>query len=300
MNEEFWMKVGYVINQNALYVGKYWIKCIGGFATILSITFLFVTWDDIGITSLNNKIEFLIVIIIFLLFWSILWICFIKRKKVIWQSASGKIIVRYADLLEESFKSKKTECLYVIPVNSAFDTIVDEDISLCDKPLISPYSLHGRWLKKMLESGKKIKEIDEEIKICLQKQKKVPCDFLKDKEKGKKEIYDLGTVAMVKGYSKNIFLLLALTDLDENNIAHVSVEKMEEVIRDLIYFYDQHGQGHELVIPLMGTNFSRAGLTHDDSLRIITSMFQLYGDRIHGNVSIVIYKGDKDKVTIDI
>lgn len=294
------MKILYVINQNVLYVGKCWIKCIGGFTTILSISFLFVTWDDIGITSLNNKIALVIAIIIILLFWSMLWICFIKRKKVIWQSASGKIIVRYADLLEESFKGGKTERLYVIPVNSAFDTIVDEDISLCDKPLISPYSLHGRWIKKMLEAGKKIEEIDEEIKTCLQRQKKIPCGFLEDKEKGKKEIYDLGTVAMVKGYNKNIFLLLALTNLDENNIAHVSVEKMEEVIRELIYFYDQHGQGHELVIPLMGTNFSRAGLTHNDSLRIIASMFQLYGDRIHGNVSIIIYKGDKDKVTIDI
>lgn len=152
----------------------------------------------------------------------------------------------------------------------------------------------------MLEAGKKIEEIDEEIKTCLQRQKKIPCGFLEDKEKGKKEIYDLGTVAMVKGYNKNIFLLLALTNLDENNIAHVSVEKMEEVIRELIYFYDQHGQGHELVIPLMGTNFSRAGLTHNDSLRIIASKFQLYGDRIHGNVSIIIYKDDKDKVTIDI
>ncbi len=74
----------------------------------------------------------------------------------------------------------------------------------------------------------------------------------------------------------------------------------EDVIRVLIYSCDQHGQGHELVIPLMGTNFSRVGLTKNDSLRIIASMIQLYGDRIHGNVSIIIYKGDKDKVTIDI
>lgn len=294
------MKILYVVNKNVQYIGKYWIKCIGGFATILSIVFLFVTWDDIGITTISLKVELVIAICIILLFWAILWICFIKRKKVIWQSASGKIIVRYADLLEESFKSKKVESLYVIPVNSAFDTVVDEDISLCDKPLVSPYSLHGRWIKKMLGTGKKIEDIDDEIKTCLQKQKKIPCDFLKDKERGKKEIYDLGTVAMVKGNSKNIFLLLALTDYDKNNTAHVSVEKMEDVIRTLIYFYDQHGQGHELVIPLMGTNLSRAGLTHNDSLRIIASMFQMYGDRVHGNVSIIIYKGDKDKVTIDI
>lgn len=294
------MRIVYVIGQNVKYIGKCWIKCIGGFATILSVIFLFITWDDIGIVRLNFKIELVLAICFTLLLWSMLWICFIKRKNIVWQSASGKIIVKYADILEESFKSKKRESLYVIPVNSAFDTIVDEDISLCDKPLVSPYSLHGKWINKMLGIGKRIEDIDADIEASLQKQKKSPCDILKDKERGKKNIYALGTVAIVKGYSKNIFLLLASTDFDENNIAHVSVEKMEDVIRALIYFYDQHGQGHELVIPLMGTNLSRAGLTHSDSLRIIASMFQLYGDRIHGDVSIVIYKGDKDKVTINI
>lgn len=57
---------------------------------------------------------------------------------------------------------------------------------------------------------------------------------------------------------------------------------------------------HRLVIPLMGTNLSRAGLSHNDSLRVITSLFQLYRDKIHGEVDVVIYKGDKDKVTLDI
>ena len=41
-------------------------------------------------------------------------------------------------------------------------------------------------------------------------------------------------------------------------------------------------------------------LSHNDSLRVITSLFQLYGDKIHGEVDVVIYKGDKDKVTLDI
>ena len=85
-----------------------------------------------------------------------------------------------------------------------------------------------------------------------------------------------------------------------DNIAHTSVDDLEMCIKSLLNFYDQHGQGHRLVIPLMGTNLSRAGLSHNDSLRVITSLFQLYGDKIHGEVDVVIYKGDKDKVTLDI
>lgn len=223
------------------------------------------------------------------------------RKKVICQSLSGTILVRYADLLKEGFDlRRKQERLYVIPVNSSFDTVVDADISLCDKPLISPNTLHGKWIKKMSEHQINPQNIDNAICICFNKQKKTPRETLQSKENGKKEVYDLGTVAIVKGVGANTFLLLALTDLDENNNAHVSIENLEKAIKSLIDFYDEHGQGYELVVPLMGTNFSRTGLTHEDSLKIISAMFQIYKNKIHGDVSIVIHKADRDKVTIDI
>lgn len=108
------------------------------------------------------------------------------------------------------------------------------------------------------------------------------------------------TVAMIRGNNNSTFLLLAISEYDKDNIAHTSVDDLEMCIKSLLNFYDQHGQGHRLVIPLMGTNLSRAGLSHNDSLRVITSLFQLYGDKIHGEVDVVIYKGDKDKVTLDI
>lgn len=232
---------------------------------------------------------------------AIVYSCSPYRKRVICRSLSGNIVVRYADLLKEGFDLRhKQEKLYVIPVNSSFDTVVDEDISLCGKPLISPNTLHGKWIKKMGENQKDTRYIDDAICACLSNQKKVPRETLQDKEYGKKEVYDLGTVAVVKGVGKNTFLLLALTDLDENNKAHVSIENLGKVIKSLIDFYDEHGQGYELVVPLMGTNFSRTGLTHEDSLKIISAMFQIYKNKIHGDVSIVIHKMDRDKVTIDM
>lgn len=292
-----------VLKKNMNYIFKYWQSCMGILTSILSIAFLLVTWDDFGIRKLYLKIGILVVVCLMLLLWSILWTCVLVRQKIVWQSSSGRIIVRYADLLKEGFDKKcRQERLYVIPVNSAFDTIVDGDISLCNKPLISPNSLHGKWIKKMIESGRDLGDIDEEIESSLKKQRRVPYKVLskEEKERGKREIYDLGTISILKGIGRNTFLLLALTNFDENNNAHVSADKLEFVIKSLIDFYDYHGQGYELVIPLMGTNFSRVGLTHDDSLRVITSMFELYGDRIQGDVSVIIYKEDKDKVTIDI
>ncbi len=94
--------------------------------------------------------------------------------------------------------------------------------------------------------------------------------------------------------------MFANSEYDKDNIAHTSTDDLALCIKSLVNFYDHRGQGHKLIIPLMGTNLSRVGLSHDDSLRVITSLFQLYGDKIHGEVDVVIYKGDKDKVTLDI
>ena len=145
---------------------------------------------------------------------------------------------------------------------------------------------------KIFEAGYEESEVDLRVEFELQADE--------DKERGKREVYELGTVAMIRGNNNSTFLLLAISEYDKDNIAHTSVDDLEMCIKSLLNFYDQHGQGHRLVIPLMGTNLSRAGLSHNDSLRVITSLFQLYGDKIHGEVDVVIYKGDKDKVTLDI
>lgn len=111
---------------------------------------------------------------------------------------------------------------------------------------------------------------------------------------------DLGTVAMIRGKNNSTFCLLAISEYDKENIAYTSVDDIELCIKSLVNFYNQHGQGYRLIILLIGTNLSRAGLSHNDSLRVITSLFQLYGDKIHGEINVVIYKCDKDKVTLDI
>ena len=234
---------------------------------------------------------------------SVIWTCCLKKEQTIWKSASAKITVRYSDIFKEAADKKNDrERIFVIPVNTCFDTIVDENICTFAKPLVSPNSVHGQWIAKMLEEGKTIKKINRNIKRSIEKQKiQKERDILQqDKPRGKLVEYPRGTVALVRGNNKSTYLLLALTKFDENNSAHTTVDEMEQCVRELIYFYTTYGQGHELVVPLMGTHLSRTGLTHEDSLKIITSLFRLYGSIIHGKVSVIIYKGEKDKVTLDI
>ena len=53
-----------------------------------------------------------------------------------------------------------------------------------------------------------------------------------------------------------------------------------------------------MFLPLMGTNLSRVDLSHKDALNKIVALFKLYNDQIHGEVNIVVYDKDKDKVSI--
>lgn len=292
-----------LIKLNLKYIWKTWTKYIGTLASAFSIFFLFCTWEDIKITSMFYKSIIMILFCVIALILSIVWTCFIKKSNTIWKSATGKIKICYSDIIRDGFsKRNKEEKLLVIPVNSCFDTIVDEDISSCSKPLVSPNSLHGKWIGSMIKNEFTLDKIDEMIDNNLQKQNIKPCRVIsvEEKKRGKINEYDLGTVALVRGNNKCTFLLLAVAKFDENNIAHTSIDEFEKCIKSLIFFYDNKCQGHKIMVPLMGTNLSRAGLSHDDSLRTIASLFQLYGDKIHGEVDIIIYNGDKDKVTLNI
>ena len=62
-------------------------------------------------------------------------------------------------------------------------------------------------------------------------------------------------------------------------------------------FYDRNGQGDPMFLPLMGTGSSRVDITHEQSLEIIKSSV-LASEKINGSVNIVVYNGDKDKVSI--
>lgn len=92
-----------VIKQNLEFIGKTWIKYIGTFASILSLFFLFWTWDDIRITSTQYKCVIIILLCVLALILAILWTCIFKRTKTIWESPSGKIKVCYSDIMKDGF-----------------------------------------------------------------------------------------------------------------------------------------------------------------------------------------------------
>lgn len=71
-----------------------------------------------------------------------------------------------------------------------------------------------------------------------------------------------------------------------------------DCLKKLLSFYDGNGQGFKIYITLMGTGLSRSGMSHEEALQTIKSVFQLYSDSIHGEFNIIIYHKDKEKVSI--
>ena len=295
------MKFIEILLKNVKSIGKTALAFSSASFSVLSIILSFITWEEMGVENIFVKMLTFVLIIIMALIGSTLWISVFKRKRLLWTTGDGRVTVCYSDIMKLSFPKKKTvKKIVVIPVNTCFDTIVDENISLYDKPLVSPTTVHGLWIKNMVKHGFNINDIDIAIDKSISLRGINPVKELsrQEKKRGKLKCYENGTIAVVEGKNNVEFYLLALSEFDENNKAQSSKDEVIKSLRSLLEFYDVNGQGYQMYITLMGTGRSRAGLTHHDSLQTITSLFSLYSEKIHGDINIVIYKKDRDKVSI--
>lgn len=221
-----------------------------------------------------------------------------KNQNTITTQSTTKINVVYGDIFKIAFSEgnkQDIKRIVVIPVNTCFDTIVDEDIALVKKPLVSPTSIHGQWIKQVSKTLH-IGEIDKRIADSL-KDEPFTTIKIEQKRRGNLKDYDYGTVA-VFDYASTEFFLLALARFDSNNNAQCSKDEFLLTVKKLIVFIDKHGQGLPVYIPLMGTNLSRANMTHKESLQAMVALMRLYSEKLKSEVNIVVYDGDREKVSI--
>lgn len=268
---------------------------------LVSIILVFITWDEFGLDGIKCRIFLFIVIAIISFVFAVLYIVFLKRSRTIWKKGNRKLKISYGDLLKKAFPFRKSaKKIVVIPVNTAFDMIVDEDIEKVCKPLVSPKTIHGQWVKKIILKGSTVENINKRVNDYFALCNKSPVKTLSETEKrrGNRACYEKGTIAVLNGEKDVTYFLLALSEFDKDNKAHTSKNDLIDCIKKLIEFYDSHGQGYKLYLPIMGTGMSRTDLSHDEALNIIVNMFELHNDQIHGKVNIIIFKNDKGKVSI--
>lgn len=268
---------------------------------LLSSILLFVTKEDLGIDTNSKSLLVVVFIIALSIVYAVIKTFFYKKKEV-FSTSQGKLTIKYDDLWRIAFtkcplKNKKKK-IVVVGVNTTFDTVVDEALSKIDKPLVSIKTLHGQWIKKMEEQNISSKDINEAIQNNLKQQQIKPITSLK-KDRGNTDVYSKGTIAVYE-YKNTIFYLIALSEFDENNNAQNSRAELTNTIETLINYYNQKGQGYDIYIPILGTGLSRTNVSAEESLETITSEIKLNKSKIYGNVNIIVYEKDRDKISIDI
>lgn len=276
------------------------LKISGAVFTIISIVFVFFSWDDFHIDSRKDRLLILFSFAIMSIILSLIYIFLIKRSRLIWKKGSAAIRVEYGDILKRTLIQRlfnNNKKIYVIPVNTCFDTIVDSNLVNVKLPLVSPNSVHGKWIEKMRKLNYSAEDLDLKIGKYLCDQN-ISFNILKNKSRGNTLEYPFGTIAIVEGNDEESYFLLAISRFDENNVADSNEEKLKYCVESLIDFYRVHSQGYDLYIPLMGTDLSGAGLSHFDSLDLISSILKVNNKKLRGEIHVVIYKEDKDRVSI--
>lgn len=265
----------------------------------LSVFLTFITWDDIGVKDTRVKIFVLLLFILCVASLSI-FIMFKTQTETIWERGQAKLCVKYGDILSIGKKRRFFRCstrnkLIVIPVNSHFDTIVED--STVPNPLVSVKTIHGKWLN-LYEAEKNMSpaEIQNAIYEFLDAK---GIQYQADSNKrGSQRKYPTGTCAIMNGTNNVNYVLWALSDFNQVNVAHATKESVISSLVLLLDFVNTQSQGDECYIPLAGTCMSRTSLSHKESLHTILSTIDLYREKLVGIVNVVIYNGDKSKVSI--
>lgn len=221
------------------------------------------------------------------------------RHKKLWSRGSGSILTRYGDLFAIASRDTEYKKFVVIPVNTTFDTIVEDAGTQQQAPLVSPNTLHGMWIRNHSNYGLTLDDIQAQIEHSLHGEKFVRTISREQKPRGNCREYDIGTIAAVEGTHNTIFLLAALSAFDEKNRAHAGEDDIITVIKSIVHYCDTYGQQAPVYLPVMGTGLSRTHLTKDQAFHVILDAIKSCENEVNEKYTIVIYPGDRGAISID-
>ena len=272
------------------FIVKRSIGVAGAMFSVLSFVLSFWSWEELGASG-YDKVNILIAIALISIVISMIWTSINKRKEI-WQQGNASIGVLYGDIIKIGFSKKRLKFgkrIVVIPVNTHFDTLVNDEI-------VAASSLHGQWINYLCKNGETTNSINDKIQSQILLQNLAPLH--EDPSKiGNPTAYPLGSIIKYN-YDNTIFYLISSSEYDTNLQAHCDKEQLQNVIKSLIIFYDTFGQGYPIYIPLLGTELSRVGISESESMQLIVDLCMLNREKIHGKVNVVVYEKHRTHVPI--
>lgn len=213
-------------------------------------------------------------------------------------SGRGSIFIesRYGDILKiKKERREKSKPVVVIPVNSSFDTIVEDSPSVVDR-IVEGSSIHGQWLKEYASTPESLEKLNKEINQFIAGKQWSPIKVLKNK-RGNKDVYPLGSYVFVER-DDYTFLLFALTEFNEHNkVIKKDAEEFTYLMKQLMDITDECA-GKHVYVPVMGTKIALFGIDELSSFEYIKNAALNKKCSLRASISIIIYEGSRDKVSI--
>lgn len=175
----------------------------------------------------------------------------------------------------------------IIPVNDYFDTTVDNRVIAAD-------TIHGKFIEKFFKG--RISELNDKIDTALRRE--VPTD-MPNRAEGKKKRYPLGTCAVLDE-GENTYILVALTNFDENNHASILLKEYGAIIRKIINVSATTANSRPVYMPLLGSGQGGIQKSAQRILFYIISQIEFCSNvSIPKGLHIVIYDLNKKGINLD-
>jgi hypothetical protein len=172
----------------------------------------------------------------------------------------------------------------VVGSNTTFDTRVSPPT------LIAANSVQGRFTKTYYSDET---QLDGELATGLSG---VLSETLQGPRQGKAERYPIGTTVRLNPKGRRAYFV-AIADINEHGVAEGSFEKLRVALAELWVHVGSRGLKEPLVMPVLGTGFSRLTQTRAEVVREIVKSFvaacseRVFADRL----TIVLFPADMTK-----
>lgn len=96
----------------------------------------------------------------------------------------------------------------------------------------------------------------------------------------------------------NILFFLGISKFDSNLMAGTSKDEFVLTVQKMIEYSNTRSQGYPVIMPLIGSNLARTDISQKDILKYLIQAFKINKDKISADIHIVIWKGDKNRISI--
>lgn len=148
---------------------------------------------------------------------------------------------------------------YVIGTNTTFDTTLGMNF-------ISPKSLQGQFTRKYYDD---VAHLDSDLEAVLRLETHQTDNT---RTKGKNKKYQMGTVAKISPKSQTAYFV-AIADMNDHGNAQSTFENLKKSLASLWDFLLNRGDMEPLIMPILGTGFSRINERRESIVHEIVSSF---------------------------